>query len=70
MSDDHSFRRNVRRDLQQGARDIFVGKAVEAVAPDAFGIEEFRNRVTVGQVAVAAMKGGVKARDLGDIRGS
>ena len=67
MGDDHPLRRNVRRDLRQGARDIFVGQAVEAVAPDAFGIELFRNRVAVGKRAVAAMKRGVEAGDLGDI---
>ncbi len=68
MGDDHPLRRNVRRDFRQDARDIFVGQTVEAVAPDAFGIETLRDRVMIGQRAMAAMKGGVEAGDLRQIR--
>ena len=41
---------------------------MEAVAPDAFGVEIVWNRVMIGQGAVAAMEGGIKTRDLREIR--
>ena len=68
MRDDHAPARDRRRDLRQALRDVFVGKAVEAVAAHAFGVEALRDRVVVGKRAVAAMKGGVEAGDLRQIR--
>jgi hypothetical protein len=68
MGDNHPFGRDVGCDLRQAARDIFVGKAVEAVTPHTFGVEGFRYRVVVGQRAVVAVKRGVEARDLRHIR--
>ena len=64
MRDDHAALRNVRRDLRQALRDVFVGKSVEAVTPHAFLIEAFGQRVIVRQRAVASMKRGIETGDL------
>ena len=68
MGDDHASARDVRRDLRQALGDIFVGQAVEAVAPDAFGMELVRDRVMVGERIVVAMEGGIEAGDLRQCR--
>ena len=64
MRDDDPAERDVRRDLRQRARDVFIGQSVEAVASDAFLIEALRQRVPNGHGGVAAMKRGIEARDL------
>ena len=53
---------------RQALGDVFVGQAVEAVAPDAFGMQLVRNRVVVGERIVIAMEGGIEARDLRQVR--
>ena len=68
MGDDHAALGDIRRDLRQLARDIFVGQAVEAVSPDAFLIELIRQRVAVGDFGMAAVKAGVEACDLRQLR--
>ena len=50
MGDDHAALRNVRRQLRQLARDVFVRQPVEAVAADAFLVEALRQRVAVGDL--------------------
>ena len=65
MCDDHAAAGDVQRDLAESLGDIFVGQAVKAVATDAFCVEPLRNRIVVGDRAVAAMKGGVEAGNLG-----
>ena len=68
MGHDDPFLRNVRRNLRQARRDVFVREAVEAVAADALGMEMLRDRVVVGDGGVLAMEGRVEARDLGQPR--
>ncbi len=64
MGDDHSSAGNFGRDLRQALGNILVGQAVEAVAPDAFGMELVRDRVVIGERIVIAMKRGIEAGDL------
>ena len=54
MGDDHAPVRDVRRDLRQAFGNVLVGKAVETVAPDAFGMELVRDRVIVRERIVVA----------------
>ena len=64
MGDDHAPAGNVGRDLRQALGDVLVGQAVEAVAPDAFGMELVRDRIMVRQRVVIAVKGRIEAGDL------
>ena len=68
MGDDHPAVRDLRRDARQAIGDVFVGQAVKAVAAHALGIEALRDRVVVRDRAMAAMKGGVEAGDLRQVR--
>ena len=53
---------------RQALRDIFVGKAVEAVTPDALGMKLVRDRVVIGQRIVIAVKGRIETGDLRQCR--
>ena len=64
MGDDHPPLGDLRRGLRQGLGDIFIGKAVKAVAPDALGVEAMRDGVMVRERVMVAMKRGVEAGDL------
>ena len=68
MGHDHSSLRDVRRNLRQARRDVFVREAVKAVAADALGVEMLGDRVVVGDGGVLAMEGRIEARDLGQPR--
>ena len=52
------------RVFRQHAGDVFVGKAVESVAPDTFCGERARNGEQLGQRWLCAMEGCVEAGDL------
>jgi hypothetical protein len=65
MRDDHPLECNVRRDLGERARNIFVGEAVETVAPDPLSMQITRDRIVVRPSVAAAIKGGIKTRDCG-----
>ena len=64
MGDDHAPAGNVGRDLRQALGDVLVGQAVEAVAPDAFGMKLVRDRIMVRKRVVIAVKGSVEAGHL------
>ena len=64
MGDDHVLARDLRRDRAQLAGDVFVGEAVEAVAPHALVVIGARQRERVGDEGMAAVEGGVEAGDL------
>src|SRR4029077_19168190 len=64
MGDDHAVVRDVRRELRQFARDVFVGQPMEAVAAHAVLIELVWQSIAVGDLGMAAMKRGVEAGDL------
>ena len=64
MGDDHAPAGDVGRNLRQALGDILVGQAVEAVAPDAFGMELVRDRIMVRKRVVIAMKCGIETGDL------
>ena len=68
MGNDNAPARQVRRDLRQALGDVFVREAVEAVSAHALGVEMVRQRVVVGNRAMAAMKRRVEACDLGQVR--
>src|SRR5262249_6548357 len=68
MSHDNAALGDVRRELRQLARDVFVGESVKAVAADALLVEPLGQRVAVGDLWMAAMEGGVEAGDLGELR--
>ncbi len=56
MGDDHAATGYIGRDLWQALGDIFVGQAMEAVAPYAFGMELVRDCVMVRQRIMVAME--------------
>src|SRR5579872_1063580 len=68
MGDNHPLCSDLGCDFRQAACDIFVGKTVETVASDAFGVELLWYGVMVRQGAVAAMKGRVETCKLRDFR--
>ena len=47
---------------------IFVGQAVESVAAHALRVEPLRDRIMIGDRAVAAVERGVEAGDLRQVR--
>ena len=51
-------------DVGQNACDVFIGKAVKPVPPDALGGEPARQRERRGDLGLRMMKGRVEARDL------
>jgi hypothetical protein len=51
-------------DLRQAFGDVFVGEAMKAVAPDAFGMKLVRDRVVIRECIVIAMESSVEAGDL------
>ena len=64
MRDNHTPAGDVRRDLRQAFCYVLVGKAVEAITPDAFSMELMRDRIMVRERIVIAMEGGIEAGDL------
>ena len=50
------------------ARDVFIGQAVKSVSAHALRIEMLRDRIVVGDRAVAAVKRGIEAGDLREVR--
>ena len=64
MGDDHVLTRDLRRDLPERMRDVFVRQSVEAVATHALFIIGARQRERVGHERMAAVEGGVEAGDL------
>ena len=68
MGNDDPSIGNVGRDLGQALGDVFVGKAVETVAPDAFSMELVRDRVVIGERIMIAMERGIEAGDLRQFR--
>ena len=51
-------------DVGQNAGDVFIGKAVKPVAPDALGGEPARQRERGGDFGLRMMEGRVEAGDL------
>jgi hypothetical protein len=68
MGNDYAPRGNIRGDLTQSLRDVFVRKAVKAVTAHSFRIELLRDGITIRKRAVAAVKRRVEAGDLRQIR--
>ena len=64
MSDNDAPTGDVRRDLRQALGDILVGKAVETVASDTFGMQLMRDRVVIGERIMIAVECGIEAGDL------
>ena len=64
MGDDHAPAGDVRSNPRQAFGNVLVGKAVETVAPDAFGMELVRNSLMVRDRIVVAMERRIEARDL------
>ena len=68
MGDNHALVGDLRADFAEPFGDVFVGKAVKSIAAHALGVERFRNREMVNDRAVAAVKRGVEAGDLRQVR--
>src|SRR5262245_57592591 len=64
MRDDHAARSHRRGYLTQASRDVLVRQPVKAVSPHPLGVEARGDREMVRNGAMAAVKGGVEARDL------
>ena len=64
MRDHDSAVGNFRRDLAEPPSDVFVRQAVKSVAANALRIERVGNGEAVRHFRMAAMEGGVEARDL------
>src|SRR4051812_20426642 len=64
MSNNDPSLRNLRRNLRQGLRDVFVRQAMKAIATHAFGMKPMRDRVVVSDRAMCAVKAGVETGDL------
>ena len=56
------------KDVGQNAGDVFIGKAVKPVPPDALGGEPARQRERGGDLRLSMVKGRVEARDLRQCR--
>jgi len=68
VRDDDATISTIRHRVAQALRDILIGKAVKAVAADPLDVELLRNRVMVGNIAMAAMECSVETGDLRHIR--
>jgi hypothetical protein len=64
VRDDHPALGDLRGDLRQGFRDIFVGQPVKSVAPHAFGVKLMRDRIVVSDRVMRAVKCGVETGHL------
>jgi hypothetical protein len=64
MGDDHAPAGDVGRNLRQAFGDVLLGEAMEAVAPDAFGMQLVRNGVVIRQCIMVAMECGIEAGHL------
>ena len=62
--DDATIGRCRAKDVGQNACDIFIGKAVKPVPPDALGGEPMRQRERGGDLSLSMMKRRVEAGDL------
>jgi hypothetical protein len=67
VSDDHSLRCHLGRDLLQPIGDILVRESVKSVTANPILIELFRNREMIGNRTVATVESRIKAGDLGEI---
>ena len=68
MRYDHAAGSHSRGHLAQASRDVLVRQPVKPVSPYPLGVEALRNRETVCNGAMAAVKGRVEARDLKQFR--
>ena len=64
MGDNDASAGDIGRDLRQPLGDVLVGKAVEAVASDPFGMQLVRDRIVVGERIMIAVECGIEAGDL------
>ena len=64
MSNDELGVGAIRRHARQGRNNIFIGKAVEAIAPYALRREFTRQRVLLSDRRLGSVEGGIKAGDL------
>jgi hypothetical protein len=64
VCDNHAPARYLWGDLRQLLGDILVRESVESVATNAFRVEALRDRVSVRDLVVSAVKSSVETGDL------
>ena len=64
MRDDDPALGDFGRNVRQGLRDVFIGKTVKSVTPDALLVQPAGYGVVVRDLVVVAVKGRVEAGDL------
>src|SRR6202000_3235510 len=60
MRDDHPALGDIRRDLRQGFRDVFVGETMKSVAPNALSVKLMWNPIVVCDRIMRAVKRGIE----------
>ncbi len=65
---DATLGRGRSQNVRKNAGNIFIGQAVESIAPDPLIRNRARQRVSGGDLGLGVMEGGIEARDLRQCR--